>query len=132
VRSKSANCLGKARSCLGIAIRNFEQLELPGVAAKEAYLAGFHAAEAFLFERTGKTAKTHRGLRSRFAQLAQDEPRIDPAFPTFLGRTYTLKVIADYGVEPEDTVSIAEAQEAIDTARRFIDCIAAVLNEGSA
>jgi uncharacterized protein (UPF0332 family) len=32
-------------------------------AGRNAYLAGFHAAQAFLFDSTGKTFKSHRGTR---------------------------------------------------------------------
>jgi uncharacterized protein (UPF0332 family) len=49
---------------------------VPHIAAREAYLAVFHAAEAYIFEQTGKAAKTHRGVRSEFARLAKAEPRI--------------------------------------------------------
>jgi uncharacterized protein (UPF0332 family) len=48
------------------------------VAAREAYLAGYHPAMAFVVEKTGRAAKTHSGLRSEFARLARSEPRIDP------------------------------------------------------
>ena len=41
--------LEKADNCLTTAGRN-------------AYLAAFHAARALIFERTGKVAKTHRGV----------------------------------------------------------------------
>ena len=50
---------------------------LPDVAAREAYLAVYHAAEAYIFERTDQVAKTHRGVRSQFGRLARREPGID-------------------------------------------------------
>jgi uncharacterized protein (UPF0332 family) len=50
---------------------------VPRIAGREAYLAAFHAAEALLYERTAKIAKTHRGLRAEFARLSKDEPCID-------------------------------------------------------
>jgi hypothetical protein len=46
-------------------------LPLPHIAAREAYVAVFHAAEAYFFEQTGKVAKTHRGLRKE-ANLVSD------------------------------------------------------------
>jgi hypothetical protein len=52
-------------------------------------------AEALIFERTGKIAKAHRGLRAQFARLARDEPSIDQAISEFLGRAYELKSLAD-------------------------------------
>jgi uncharacterized protein (UPF0332 family) len=53
------------------------------VAAREAYLAGYHAAMAYVLEKTGKAAKTHSGLRSEFARLAGTEPRVDPPLVVF-------------------------------------------------
>ena len=35
-------------------------------AARLSYLAQFHAAQALIFERTGKTSKTHKGVRTQF------------------------------------------------------------------
>jgi hypothetical protein len=65
------------------------------IAGREAYLAAYPAAEAFLHHRTGKIAKTHRGLRTEFARLARTEPRIDPAFVRFLANAYEIKSVAD-------------------------------------
>ncbi len=87
------------------------------VAAREAYLAGYHAAMADVLERTGKAAKTHSGLRSEFARLARTESRIDPKFVGFLARAYTLKSAADYGVNPLATISLEQAKEAAGVAR---------------
>jgi uncharacterized protein (UPF0332 family) len=92
--------------------------------AREAYLAAFHAVEAYLFDRTGKPAKTHRGLRSEFGRLARNDPRIDREFLTFLAEAYEYKSIADYGVGPlSHSVTAEGARSAIDTAARLIDCI---------
>jgi hypothetical protein len=55
----------------------------------------FHAVEAYIFEQTGKVAKTHRGVRSEFARLAKDEPRIGRDFVTFLATAYQFKTQAD-------------------------------------
>jgi uncharacterized protein (UPF0332 family) len=46
-------------------------------AGRAAYLAGYQAAEAFIFERSGRATKTHKGAHSEFARLAVNEPRID-------------------------------------------------------
>jgi uncharacterized protein (UPF0332 family) len=35
-------------------------------AGRNAYLAGFHAAQAFLFDSTGKAFKSHRGVQREF------------------------------------------------------------------
>ena len=87
----------------------------------------FHAAQALVYERTGKVAKTHRGLRAQFARFARDEPRIDQVLAEFLGRAYELKSLADYGTGTEASISFPTAKAAIETATRFVDCIARAL-----
>jgi uncharacterized protein (UPF0332 family) len=111
MKAETADCLAKARECLTGA-KQIAALPLPQVAAREAYLAAFHAAEAYIFEHTDKTVKTHRGLRAMFSRLARDEPRIAPEYLTFLARAYELKSIADYRVGPT-----ARAISAEDAAR---------------
>ncbi len=118
--------LDKARQCLADAVL-YRPL-VPRIAGREAYLAAFHAAEALLYERTGKVAKTHRGLRAQFARIAKDEPRIDQSVSEFLGCAYELKSLADYGTGIEATISLPTAQAAVETATRFVDCIASLLN----
>jgi uncharacterized protein (UPF0332 family) len=130
VTPEAVRYLAKARECLIGATANLA-LPLPDIVAKEAYLAAYHAAEAFIFEREGRAVKTHRGVRNRFAHLARSEPRIVADFTAFLGRGYKLKEKADYGTDPADVVSLEKAQDAIETARRFVDCIDAILNDGS-
>ena len=118
--------LDKARQCLGDAA--LYQPIVPRIAGREAYLAAFHAAEALIYERTGKIAKTHRGLRAQFARIAKDEPCIDRTLGDFLGRAYELKSLADYGTGTEASISIATATAAIETATRFVDCISGLLD----
>ena len=65
------------------------------VPAREAYLAAYHSAEAFLHDRAGRPPRTHRGLRSEFARLARAEPLNDPAFIRFLATAYELKSVSD-------------------------------------
>jgi hypothetical protein len=80
-----------------------------------------------LHHRTGRIAKTHRGLRTEFARLARTEARIDPAFVRFLANAYEIKSVADYGAEPDANVSMADAHAAIETAGRLIECIAGLI-----
>jgi uncharacterized protein (UPF0332 family) len=128
MKAETADYLDKARTSLGDAVR-IAGLPLPHIAAREAYLAAFHAAEAYIFEQTGKVAKTHRGVRGEFARLARNEPRIGRDLTTFLGTAYQFKTIADYSVGPAATpISAEEATAALDTARRFIDTISQVLS----
>jgi uncharacterized protein (UPF0332 family) len=126
VTPEAGRFLDKARQCLADA--ELYRPLVPRIAGREAYLAAFHAAEALLYERTGKVAKTHRGLRAQFARIAKDEPRIDQSVSEFLGRAYELKSLADYGTGIEATISLPTAQAAVETATRFVDCIASLLN----
>jgi uncharacterized protein (UPF0332 family) len=124
----TAGYLHKARQALNEAMA-VAASELPEAAGRAAYLAAYHAAQAFIFARTKKIAKTHSGVRSEFARLAKDDPSIDRAFPAFLAQAYNLKSIADYAIGPDAGVSLAEAREAIDEAARFVALIARLLPE---
>jgi hypothetical protein len=67
MKPETAEHRDKAHRCLAGA-KTIAAAELPAVTAREAYLAVHHAAEAYIFERTDKAAKTHRGVRSQFAR----------------------------------------------------------------
>jgi hypothetical protein len=54
---KSREHLAKAEGMLA---------QWPDEAARAAYLAGMNAAQAFIMERTGRVAKTHKGVRTEF------------------------------------------------------------------
>jgi uncharacterized protein (UPF0332 family) len=84
VKPETADYLAKARATLADA-GQIAILPIPHIAAREAWLAVFNAAEAYIFEQTGNIAKTHRGVRSEFARLARTEPRIGRDLTTFLG-----------------------------------------------
>jgi uncharacterized protein (UPF0332 family) len=53
------------------------EVGLTDAAGRNAYLAGLHAAQALIFERTGKISKRHRGVLNQLQQLTKDEPRFD-------------------------------------------------------
>jgi uncharacterized protein (UPF0332 family) len=127
VKPEAADYLDKARHCLASA-KTIAAAGVPDVAAREAYLAVYHGAEAYIFECIGKAAKTHRGVKSQFNRLARQETRIGRDLLTFLEEGYQFKAIADYGVGPAiDTVSADDAASAIVTAERFIETIAELL-----
>ncbi|HYZ62190.1 MAG TPA: HEPN domain-containing protein [Acetobacteraceae bacterium] len=96
-------------------------------AGRSAYLAAFHAAQAFTVRRTGKEPKTHSGLRSEFARLARDEPRIERRYVAFLARAFELKTWADYG--GDDPVSQDEAADALAVAAEVVQAIKSVLQD---
>ncbi len=121
-RPESFAYLDKARRSLKEA-RVVADGGLPDAAGRAAYLAAYHAAQPLIFDRTGKVAKTHRGVRSEFARLARDETGIDPAFLTFLARAYSLKETADYAIGHDARVSAAEAERAIETATQLVEAM---------
>jgi uncharacterized protein (UPF0332 family) len=89
-------------------------------AGRTAYFAGYHAAQALLFEKRGRSPKTHSGVQAEFARLAKAEPKIDRELRAFLGRAYNLKAIADYETGSGSNVTRAQATETIEAARRFV------------
>lgn len=104
-------------------------INLTNDAGRNAYFAAFHAAQALIFERTGKIAKTHQGVQGEFYRLARDEPRIGTDFPVFLSQAYNFKAVADYETGPDSIIPPERAATAIQTARRFIDCIAGLIQQ---
>jgi uncharacterized protein (UPF0332 family) len=123
VKRESADYLERGVRALASA-KAIAQIGEHRVAAREAYLAAFHAAEAYIFEYAGKTSKTHRGVRALFNQLAKGDPRIPPACAGFLAEGYDLKSIADYGGGPFGAViSEDDSTEAIAAADSMIRVI---------
>jgi uncharacterized protein (UPF0332 family) len=61
-----------------------------------AYLAVFHAAQALIHKRTGREAKTRRGVHVQFARLTKDDAHFDTQLRQFLSQAYDLKTLADY------------------------------------
>jgi len=130
VTPEAGDYLAKGRQALKEA-RAVAAIGLPEAAGRAAYLAAYHAAQAFIFDGTGKIAKTHSGVRSEFARLAKDDLRIDRAFPAFLAQAYNLKAVADYAIGSDVGVTIAEVEHAIAMAERFIDCISHLIERSA-
>jgi uncharacterized protein (UPF0332 family) len=126
VKPETERSLEKADQCLATARAELD-INLSSEAGRNAYLAAFHAARAFIFERTGKLIKRHTGVQREFTRLAQDEPGIDKSFPVFLSQAYNLKAAADYETGPSSIVPPERAAAALETAARFVDCIRRVL-----
>jgi uncharacterized protein (UPF0332 family) len=123
VKPQSAAFLGKAREFLAKAQDLLYAHRWPDEAGRAAYLAGLHAAQALIFESTEKTIKRHSGVQREFARLVKDDPGFDVELRTFLTRAYNLKAIADYETGPGSRVSAERAKEAIEAARRFVECV---------
>lgn len=121
--SEEANLyIQKARWHLASA-RTIVERNIPEIAAREAYYAAFHAAQAYIFESIGKMAKTHSGVHSEFARLAKGDAKIDKSLLPFLGRAYDYKAISDYEVGELAQVYIDDALDVINGAADFVSCI---------
>jgi len=118
---KARQCLSNARTLLAIGLSND--------AGRNAYFAAFHSAQAFIFSRTGRVAKTHSGARSEFARLALEEPLLDRSLTGFLARAYALKEVADYETGPDSLIPSDRSSAALETAEQFVDRVAALLEE---
>jgi uncharacterized protein (UPF0332 family) len=127
VRPEARHYLDKARQSLARA-RAILAINLAEDTGRAAYLGAFHAAQALIFERTGRAAKTHRGVHGQFLRLVVDEPGIDFELRRFLSQGYKLKAIADYETGPDAVVPREEAAAAVETADRFIRMIAELLD----
>lgn len=122
MKPEAAQYLAKARELLGQADAIL-RVDIADAAGRTGYLAGFHAAQAMLFERCDRVFKTHKGVQSEFGRMVNDDRHFDAELRAFLGRAYNLKAIADYEVGPGAKVSHTQAAEAISVARRFVDAI---------
>ena len=89
-------------------------------AARATYLACFHVAQAYIFERTDSASKTHRGVQTEFFGLSRDDARADHALRRFLSGSYEFKTVADYGIAPDAVIPAQVAAGAITTAKRFV------------
>jgi uncharacterized protein (UPF0332 family) len=96
-------------------------------AGRLGYMAALHAARPLIFERSGRVVKTHKGVRSGFGQLTKDEPSIDAWLRQFLQDGFELKRKADYFEPGDSEVSLDDAKDAIATATRFVERVAALL-----
>ncbi len=123
---EAARYLARAREDLSDA-RQIAGIGPATPAARSAYYAAFHAAEAMIFDRTGRVARTHAGVRSEFARLAKGDGRIDRSMTTFLAKAYQYKEIGDYAIDPTITVTMGNAEAAIKAAADFIDRIRTIL-----
>ena len=121
--------LAKARRLLAEAEGILTTLHYNEAAGRTAYLAGFHAAQALISDKTGLAVKTHSGVRTEFHRLSRGDARFDDTLQEFLGSTYNLKAIADYETGPNSDVSPERAERAIAEAGRLIAKVAEILGE---
>ena len=118
--ANAAEALRDANAILAIGI--------PRQAARLAYYAQFHAAQALILERTDRIAKTHRGVKSQFHRIASEDPRIEAILAGDLSATYHFKEAADYETGTQSGISPEDASDAIRVAERFVAAIKDVLS----
>jgi len=102
MKPETVNYLEAAETALKEA-RQSLAANIPRQAARIAYYAQFHAAQALIFERMGKAAKTHRGAQNQFHKLVKDEGALDPQLGRQLKASYNIKqegVIAEPSLKP--------------------------------
>ena len=80
-----------------------------------------------IFERTGKVAKTHKGVDIQFHKLVKAEPGLAPDLAGELSSAYRYKQIADYDTGPAQPITQTEACDAIASAEKFVAAIRRVL-----
>lgn len=112
--------LTKARVALAAAAATAAMAE---EAARGAYYAAFHAAQALSFEKTGRSGKTHSGVHRQFHKLTRSEPAFPRSLRVFLNRAYDFKAVADYDTASAGKITVADASSAIDTAASFVTII---------
>ena len=108
------------------AIRDANQIlaiDIPRQSARLAYYAQFHAAQALIFERTDKVAKTHRGVDKEFHRLALAETTFPLSLAATLSAAYHFKEVADYETGPAGAVTVADAGLAIAAAEHFVTLV---------
>ena len=128
MKPETASFLESAEQAISHAARILA-IDIPGQAARLAYYAQFHAAQALLFERTDKIAKTHRGVDSQFHRIARTEPNLPPELAGQLSAAYRFKAAVDYEAGTAAAITAADAAEAIATAERFVAAIRQALTE---
>jgi uncharacterized protein (UPF0332 family) len=127
VKPESAAYLDKARGFLDQA-ETMLRVNLIEAAGRTAYLAAFHAAQAFIFETTGRIYKRHATVQSEFGRLTRNDVRVADELRAFLPQSYQLKAIADYETGPGSHISEQTARAALTTARRFIECVTSLID----
>ncbi|MCE2965260.1 MAG: HEPN domain-containing protein [Alphaproteobacteria bacterium] len=128
--SEVDNYLHKARMSL-VEAKLLLPMELYETAGRLAYMAAFHAAQAYIFSCNKRAVKTHSGVRSELARLLTEQKRDAKEYTTFLGWAYTIKEIADYEVGENATLPADMAHEALAKAERFVSDFEKFLEESS-
>jgi uncharacterized protein (UPF0332 family) len=130
VPPQAARFLEKAQKLLAEA-EIMLSVGLNDAAGRTAHLVGFHAAQAFLFERSGRLLESHKGVQTEFLRLTKDDAHAGAEFRAFLPRAYNLKSIADYETGPGSEVSAETAAQTAAAAKQFVARIGQLLPDAA-
>jgi uncharacterized protein (UPF0332 family) len=125
VKPETGQFIAYARAMLERGQR-MQEVGLSEDAGRAAYLAAFHTAQAYIFERQNRAVKTHHGVQNTFFLLTRNDARVDPVLRDFLSRAFALKSVADYATDPGETTTAEDAAAAMATAARFVEAFAAL------
>ena len=107
--------------------RKILAIDVVGQAARLAYQTQFHTARALIFERTGRMAKTHKGVRTLFHQLAKTEQGLGSDGAERLTSSYQFKEVVDYETGDAAMISRQDAEAAIDFAEALLAVVRRIL-----
>lgn len=99
--------------------------EYPAQACSRAYYATFYAAEATLLT-LGERRSKHTGVLAAFGEFVVNQGGFDADLGRLLRSLFAARTEADYRLNP---MSRAEIDTAIVDARRFVDAVAAWIDE---
>jgi uncharacterized protein (UPF0332 family) len=95
-------------------------IDIADQAARLAYYAQFHAAQALIFEQTGKVAKTHKGVDRQFHKLIRVHQNAPADLAAKLSASYYFKDIADYDASGTTSITAHQAIDVIAIAEAFV------------
>lgn len=98
-------------------------------AARSAYYAMFHAAEALIVQRSGRSAKTHRGVHSEFSRLTKEGDPNDRVIWRALPDGYHHKELYDYSTDLNANISDNATSAILEDAARFVTRVEELLND---
>ena len=131
MKPQTADFLEAAQEALAQS-KQIDALPIPAQAARLAYYAQFHAAQAFIFEREGKIAKTHKGVQTQFHKLAQNDAAIGKQLAVSLSANYFYKETADYHTGAGSKITPQHSARAIQDAEHFLAAVTAALSPSPA
>lgn len=127
MKSISADYLQLAEDALAHG-RLILAINIPCQAARLAYYAQFHAAQALIFEHTLSISRTHKGVAIHFHKLVRAEPLLDRRLPQDLSFAYRFKEAADYQTTTVAPITELDAQDALHTADGLVTAIRGYLS----